>query len=66
MTRLRTGKSIGQTETASVNPAAFEGRIGVLPWEISSLLRATGAGGRRRFLECGEKPAEAMVAQASG
>ena len=48
MTRPWTGKSRSQTETTAVDPVAFEGRISVLPWEISSCLGATGAGRRER------------------
>ena len=52
-------KPNGLTDATKVHPAALEGRSSVLPWEISSRLRATGAGGRRRSLEGGEKSAEA-------
>src|ERR1700719_4776066 len=65
-TRLRTGTSNSQTETTAVYPAALGGRISVLPWEISSCLRATGAGGRRRPPTQEEKSAEAIVAQTIG
>jgi hypothetical protein len=38
-----------------------EGRISVLPWEISSSPRAAGAGGRRRCPTNEEKSAEVIV-----
>jgi hypothetical protein len=56
------GKPNSHADTTAVNPAAFEGRISVLPWEISSSLRATGAGGWRRSPTNEEKSAEAVVA----
>jgi hypothetical protein len=66
VTRRLTGKPNSHTDTTQVNPAALEGRISVLPWEISPPLRFAGAGGRERFLTGGEKSAEAIVARATG
>jgi hypothetical protein len=66
VTRPRTGKPNGQTDTTRVNPAAVERRISVLPWEISLPLRLAGAGGWQRPLMGKEKSAEAIVVRATG
>jgi len=49
-----------------VDPTAIEGRISVLPWEISSPLQTSGAGGWRQSPTDEEKSAEAIVARNSG